>query len=545
MSDMRDIVIPRNVFLVLATLVGLWLAWDSAFYRLVTYSMFADYWEHSGAITEWLRNPFNPGNPHVADASSSARYIPLYYVLVLIGGPLGLDAIDLMAISAVINYLLIAIGLWLFCSIYFRNPWAPAVTLVIFFSGWGVPWIWSNLYELRSFFMTASYPSTFVFGLSLISFWLTLSFMRGLTGFFSGMFFLLLLSALGFVSHALTGVFLIGASCLLAVTEKDAPLSLRVMVILMMCSGALLAALWPFFPVWDVILASSSEVDDRTWQVFNGFDAMLERARSGAWWHMFFDPAQFTISLGPALLGIPLALWLLLRWRYLFIPLGLLMMCGPLVLNVFFQVALAHRFLLYAVFFMHLAIVWGILELFARWSSQRRERTPTPAVTVGAGIVRVIVVLAALGHVALLVGDYRSAHLKYTLELIDKRRALPSGYDTPRLYAELTAQIPEDAVVIGNSRLTWPLSTFRGKAVALPENHENSLLIDQFDRVDAVNLFLAAATSAENRRDITDMYSVTHVLVNMRNTEEALLLWLEDNATPLTTVERYRMYTLN
>ena len=545
MSDMRDIAIPRNVFLVLATLVGAWLLWDSVVYRLVTYSMWADYWEHTGALTEWLRNPLNPGNPHVADDSSSARYIPLYYVLVLIGGPLGLDAVDLMAVSAVINYVLVAAGLWLFCSIYFRNPWAPAVAFVVFLSGWGVPWIWSNLYELRSFFMTASYPSTFVFGLSLISFWLTLSFMRGLTGFFSGLFGLMLLSALGFVSHALTGVFLIGGSCLLALTERGPPPSLRVFVIFAVCNGALLAAVWPFFPVWDVILASSSEVDDRTWQVFTGFDAMLERARSGAWWHMFFDPMQFTVSLGPALLGIPLALWLLLRWRNLFIPLGLFMMTGPLVLNVFFQVALAHRFLLYAVFFMHLAIVWGILELFDRWSSERREGRKTTAVTISVGIVRVVVVLAVIGHVALLAGDYRGAHLKYTLELIDKRHALPSGYDTPRLYTELTAEIPEDAVVIGNSRLTWPLSTFRGKAVALPENHENSLLTDQFERVDAVNLFLAAETSAEYRAEIASRYAVTHALVNMRTTEDALLQWLDDNATPLTTVERYRMYALN
>ncbi|NND55552.1 MAG: hypothetical protein HKN56_11360, partial [Gammaproteobacteria bacterium] len=407
------------------------------------------------------------------------------------------------------------------------------------------PWIWSNLYELRSFFMTASYPSTFVFGLSLISFWLTLSFMRGMTGFFSGLALLLLLSALGFVSHALTGVFLVGATCLLAVTEQDAPPSLRVMVIIAACSGPLLAALWPFFPVWDVILASSAEVDDRTWQVFSGFDAMLERARSGAWWHMFFDPAQFITSLGPALLGIPLALWLLLRWRELFIPLGLLMMTGPLILNVFFQVALAHRFLLYAVFFMHLAIVWGILELFDRWRIQRRENKRTPGVTITVGAVRVLVALAVIGHVALLIGDYNGKHLKYTLELIDKRHALPAGYDTPRLYTELTEELPQDAVVIGNSRLTWPLSTFRGKAVALPENHENSLLRDQFERVDAVNLWLAPATSAEDRARIAALYDATHALVNLQTTDVAVLQWLSDNAIPLTTVERYRMYRLN
>ena len=544
MDRMRDITIPRNVFLVLAGITGLWLLWDSLAYRLVTYALYADYWEHSAALTEWLRSLTDPGNPHVATAESSARYIPPYFVLAAAGGPLGLDAIDLMAASAIINYVLVTLGIYLFGTIYFRNPWAPGVLFVLLLAGWGVPWIWANLYELRSLFMTASYPATFVFGLALISFWLTLAFMRGLVGFFGGLGGLLLLSALMFVSHPLTGVFAIGGGCLLALTERDAAVSLRVLVILMLPAGALLAAAWPFFSVWDVILASSDELDDRTWQAFGGIDAMLERARSGAWYHMFFDPRQFLVALGPALLGLPLALWLLLRWRFLFIPLGALLMAGPLVLNVFFQVALAHRFLLYVVFFLHLALTWGILELFDRWSDQRRTKRPTGGVLIGVSIVRVMVVLLAVFHVGLLAGDYRGAHLNNGLRLVDKRAALPFGYDVPRLYTELTAALPDDAVVIGDRWLTWPLPTFRGKTVALPPDHENSLVADQFERVDAVEAFLAAGTTAEERRGIAQRYGATHVLVNPRDSEAELLGWLRENAEPVSTAGWYQMFEL-
>ncbi len=542
---MRDVTIPRNVFIVLAALTGAWLTWDSVSYRLVTYSMWADYWEHSAALHAWLQDLWNPGNPHLADDSSSARYIPLFFVLTVIGKPLGLNAIDLMAVSAVINYLLVIAGIYLFCSIYFRNPWAPAVAFLVLFTGWGIPWIWSNLYELRSFFMTASYPSTFVFGLSMLSFWLTLAFMRGRVGFFACIGGMLLLSALMFISHPLTGVFGISASCLLALTERDAPLGLRGLVIAAMLGGALLAGLWPFFPVWDVILASSDEVDDRTWQVFNGIAPMLERARSGAWWHMFFDTVQMPVSLGPALLGVPLALWLLLRRSYLFIPLGALLMTGPLVLNVFFQVALAHRFMLYVVFFLHLAIVWAILELFARWQTERRSGQRTPAVMLGTLFVQALVIIAVIVHVGLLVGDYRGQHLKYTLQVIDKRASLPAGYDAPRLYRELTADIPDDAVVIGHRRLTWPLPTFRGKTVALPDNHENSLVADQFTRVTDVERFLAETASDAERQAIVQRYGVTHAVINTGETAPGLLAWLQANATLVVTVERYRMLRLN
>lgn len=534
----------RISFWLLASAVGAWLLWDSASYRLVTYSLWADYWEHTATLTEWMRNLTAPGNPHLADGSSSARYIPVFLLLAALGQATGLDAVALMGISAVLNYALVVAGLYLFSRSYFANPWAPTVAFLVLLACWGVPWIWSNLYELRSLFMTASYPSTFVFGTALLSLWLTLRFMRGQAGLFATLGLLLVFSALMFVSHALTGVFAVVSCCLLALTERDAPVSLRSFVVFVMLGGTLLAELWPFFSVWDVILAKSDTVDDRTWQAFSGLDAMLERARSGAWYHMFFDPRQFVVALGPALLGVPLCLWLLLRREHWFIPLGAVLMSGPLVLNVFYQVALAHRFLLYLVFFLHLAIVWAILALFAHWSAQRRRGATTPVLTAGVLATGIAIVGLACAHVGLLVGDYFGQHLKYTLELVDKRRALPGELSAPQLYTQLTEPLPADAVVIGDARLTWPLPTFRGKAMSLPENHENSLVRDQFVRVAAEQRFIGPDTPAAERAEIVRRYAVTHALINQRTAEPELMRWLQDNGSSLVSVGWYEMFEL-
>jgi hypothetical protein len=531
-------------YMVLAGLIGAWLVWDAAAYRLVTYSMWADYWEHSAALKQWLANLVDPGNPHLESSGSSARYIPPYFLLALLGSVLGLDAIELMAISAVVNYILVAVGLYLFAMIYFRNPWAPVTAFVVLFACWGVPWIWSNLYELRSFFMTAAYPSTFVLGLSLISFWLTLSFMRGRVGFFMGLLGLLVLSAVMFLSHALTGVFAIAGCCLLALTDEDTPLGLRSLVTAVMLGGTLLAVVWPWFSVWDVILASSNSVDDRTWQNFGGFDAMLQRARSGAWMHMFFYPRQFVVALGPALIGAPLLFWLLLRRRWLFIPAGAVVMAAPLVINVFYQVALAHRFMLYLVFFLHLAIVWAVLELFDRRRAARLAHERHAGIGAAVRAVQALAIGCVILHVGLLVGDYQGRHLKHTLELVDKRAALPPGYDVPRLYRELTENLPDTAVVIGDARLTWPVPTFRGKVVALPENHENSLVLDQFERADAVLRFIAPGTDAVERQAIAERYGATHALVDVREANAELLAWLSTRGVPVASVERYRMVQL-
>lgn len=532
-------------FVILSLTIGLWLGWDSWSYRLVTYSMWADYWEHTAALTEWMRNLLNPGNPHLADGSSSARYMPVFMLLAALGRWLSLDAIELMAIGAVLNYLLTVAGIWLFSNAYFRHPWAPTIMFLVLFFAWGIPWIWSNLYELRSFFMVASYPSSLVFGLGLISLWLTLAVIRGQVGFFSGIVGLFALATLMFIAHSLTAVWAISGCGLLALLERDSPLRLRLLVSVAVLAGALAAALWPFFPVWDVILAKSEVVDDRTWETYKGLDAMLERARSGAWQHMFFHPVQMPVALGPALVGIPLCIWLLFRPGYRFIPLGAALMAMPLVANVFFNIALAHRFLLFAVFYLHLALVWAVLQLIDQWQTGLRSPVgPSPAVRMGLTATVLTFIVAAVVHAGILAIDYSGMHLNNTLEMRNRREALPSGMSVPELYRELTASLPDDAVVIGNASLTWPLPTFRGKAVSLPPNHENSLVADQFERVAAEKKFLAATTSDADRQAIVTRYGATHVLINLQQTEPALLDWLTRNTDPLTQVERYKLLVL-
>jgi hypothetical protein len=535
---------PRIVFLTVAAAIGVWVLWDSAVYRLVTYSLWADYWEHSAALTEWMRDLANPGNPHLPDDSSSSRYIPTFLVYALIGKLIGLDAIELMSLNAVVNYLLFAIGIYLFAREYFADDWAPFVLLLVLFAGWGVPWIWSNLYQLRSFAMVGSYPSTFVFALSLIAFWYTLRFLRCETGVIAGMLLLTGFSGFMFISHALTGVFGIVGCGLLACTERDAPLSMRMLVMITMLCGALLAGLWPYFPVWDVVLNQSDRVDDRAWQSFQGIGAMLARARSGEWWHMLYDPRQLTIALGPALLGVPICIWLVLRWREIFIPAGAAIMAVPYFGNVFYQIALAHRFLFYVVFFLHLAIVWAVLQLKNRWFAARAAGEVPPSLGLTAAFTALAVAAFASLAVGLLAADYRGQHLNVDLEWVDKRRFLPAGATVVDVYTELSADLPDTAVVIGNAKLTWPLPTFRGKVVALPENHENSLVPDEAQRIDAERDFLDAATADARRDQIVSDYRVTHVLVNLADTSPALMRWLDARATQIANVERYAMYAL-
>ena len=113
------------------------------------------------------------------------------------------------------------------------------------------------------------------------------------------------------------------------------------------------------------------------------------------------------------------------------------------------------------------------------------------------------------------------------------------------VYTELTASLPESAIVIGEAKLTWPLPTFRGKAVSLPEDRAGLLVPDEADRIEAERLFLDGATSDAIRNRIIQQYDVSHALISNTNSAPGLLRWLNSNAEQVAVVGRYEMYALN
>ena len=92
-SSSVDALRANTLFVILTFLFGAWLAWDAAFFRLVTFAPWADYWEHAAVLNEWLRNFDGPSNPHVADPSLSSRYMPFFWALTYLGLMFGFDAV--------------------------------------------------------------------------------------------------------------------------------------------------------------------------------------------------------------------------------------------------------------------------------------------------------------------------------------------------------------------------------------------------------------------------------------------------------------------
>jgi hypothetical protein len=538
-SSISDAVLPAGLFICLAVFIGAWLIWDTQPIPLVTYAVFTGYWEHTAALTEWLRNFSAPTNPHVASAELSSRFMPYFWVLTWLGQMFDLDAVQLMAISAVVNYLLILIGLQLFLRYYFRDAWAPFVGFITIFMVWGLGWSWSNLYQLRSFFYIGGYPSTFVFGLSLIAFWTTLKMLRQsgspvVLGALLG-----LLTWLMLLGHPLTGVYAVAGCVLLTLTSGSALIGQRaiVLAVLVVASGAV--ELWPYFSTWKLMLGQYGAGVEQ-WSSILGMDP-VERFKSGEWQHLFYNPNVIVDMLGPVLLGIPIIFWLFFKREHSFIVAGAVLMAIPFIVNLFIAIPMAHRFLLFVVTYLQLALVWFFLTLLTVCRAEPRPAYGKTAVQLMA--VAALIIVAA--NVALLASEYRGySLLPDNLQVRDKRAVLPDGMNVIQVYQELTTSLNDAAVVLTTAALGWPLPTVKGKVVSL--YHENPLVLDQFKRYQDTGDFFYNSVTDRKRAEIVTRYDASHVLISGRDTQiqPGVIDWLSRYAIEVHAVGHYRMYDL-
>jgi hypothetical protein len=533
-----DALRANALYVLLASIFGVWLIWDAAFYHLVTYAAWGDYWEHTAVFTEWLGNFSNPSNPHVDDLSLSPRYMPWFWALTFLGLVFQFDAVELMSISAVLNYGLIVIGLHVFLKTYFRDPWAPLIGFIVVFMFWGVSWNWSNLYHLRSFFYIAGFPSTFVFGLSLISFSLVMRLLRRDGSVFMMAALLCMLSALMFLCHPLTGVFGIVGCALLALTGSSESPGLRLLTLVALLLGAVFAELWPYFSVWKVSLGLYGAGTEQ-WFSSSEQVGALERLQSGVWSHIFYNPRLVLTILGPALIGLPLCVWLFIRREHMFIVLGAAAMAVPYLLHPFIEVPLAHRFLLFIVTYFHFAIVWGILQIIDAWNSRPR---PQYARLWLFGLLAVFSIML-VANIILLSMEFRGNTLDpKNLQIVSKRSALPDEMSVIDLYTRLTDPLTDDAIVLATPIVGWPLPTVKGKVVSI--YHENPMLLDQQERYVRTVEFFENAQSEGLRSGLIRDYDISHLLIKGQPLTPELNDWLNVHARPLVGVGEYRMYKL-
>jgi hypothetical protein len=434
----------------------------------------SDAWAHVAALNEWTSNIGDPGHPHLAVNTPSVRYIPPFLPLAALSAAAGWSALTAFAISAIVAVTLLTAVLYGFYRMMFPQwPWAPLLGLGLTVFGWGLASPWSGLFELRSLVGVAGYPSAWgvVAGLAMVlaaaraaetrnPWWLIAT---------------ALLSAIALLSHLAAAAFAYSVAVVVAVDRSWRSFIAPGVAAI---AGIAAAFAWPFFSMADVV----------THRVL--FEEMPRLA------DQFYSPLPVLAMVAPALVGI-YALSTLPAGRRFALMLGGVAMAAVWIINIWVSVPLGDRFLLFSLFYLHLAIVAWLMPLLQRTDADDRL----------AVVLRAIAAALIVGHVFLLAVDFGGRRI--TVSGISE---LPNSGQTGIVnqMEDIATAVPDDAIVMADDLTGFVLPAFSGKVAA---TRRDTFGVDDAEiRVADAGEFFAAATSRQRRADLLDAYGATLIL---------------------------------
>ena len=516
---------PRRLFGGMAIILGAWFLFSALFDQPAMYDLEADYWEHAAVIKEWSSNLWSPQEPFLSLDSPSVRYIPSYFVVAGIAAVFKLTPFQALGLSGLLNLGLLLLGIYLFTKAYFKSEWAPLWGLAILLTSWGTVLPFSGFYQLRSLFFIISYPSVFVFATALITLWLAVKILRREFTSPWGYLALVVSTPVMLISHMAFAAFALISVFLLAILEPGIARSLRFKVLLSVSVGIFLPLFWPYFSLGRVVLRFLSY--QKHW---------------GKLPTPFYHLKSVLQILGPALLGIPVAFYAACKRKNGFLLSGFLVMVLLLAVGVILSIPIGERFLVFATFFLHLALIWAIFEGEASLPRPSRLRINRRFLQIG---------LHSL--LALFFGwNITAAIFEFTGLPVQLFHQVPYHY----LYAAKSRQIvselrrlapfiPERAVVMAPDNISRLLPAFSGKVVVALRGGFFMSPEEKSGRYEDSQKVYSAETPPIERKEILKRYGVKYLLFDRERTSPDFMKELIKLGKPIGGTTRLLLVELS
>jgi hypothetical protein len=462
---------------------------------------YSDGAEHGAAVRELANNVMSPEDPMLANhPGDSSRFVPSILLMALFMKWFHPDVLAVLKIFLIVFFMLFIIAVALFSREYFSDsgqaPWTFASLLFL----WGSGWTGANAYMFSAILYTAYFPSVVSFSLSLLACYFQLRFLRYRQ---TGAFILyLLLGPLAFVNHPLTGIFFLISSGILYAEKRGfsketfAYYSLSVIVTL------LLVSLWPYYSFFTNLLRIAT-------------GEMAKTADYQATRHYLYS--YFFIRSGPALAGIPFVMLFFRQRRYPFLTGSFAVFTLCYLVGYFFKISLAERFIFFIIFTLQLAVSRTLREWF-RLSSQAPYRNSKK---IAACLLGALFIAGAGIQLAFTYTKFISPAFERTAGSILPRYVNPNA-----LQLTLRDYLTEGDVVLSDRYTSWSIPLYTGaKVIAL--FHTSPHVVDNPERIKAVQTFYNTATTPEERRKILANYGATHILLNFKTAGAELAPVLE------------------
>jgi len=514
-----------SLFVLLGLGLWGWVSWEAGYVRMVTWEGGADYWEHSATLHALIENPWHPRHPHLATDAGSPRFGPQFLLVALIARAMQWDAIQAMTLASVLNILLFVCGIRAFFSSYFRHRLAPLYGLLVMFGGWWAGWHFSNVYALHVLFFVSAFPSTTALGLTLLGFAHVVRLLRAeVRRPWLSLLVLGLWAAAVLIIHPLTAMLSLTGALLLALAEPAVSWRRRLQVAGAVVIGCASAHFWPYFSPWLVLRGGHGEAADWAEQSVQQAADLHVKTKL----HDFYRPLPLLKALGLGAITLLALPYFFLRRRRWFVGLGALSMLLPFLGNAFVELPLGHRFVLLAIVYLHIGLVWLLLKLTPGHAGAFRFLRRRFL-----GLVSALIVTATL-----------LVFCAHSVQLAQKALDAPRYRgESPivRTMRELAVVAGPGAVVLATPAASWPVPTFGPKVLVL--FHLDPLVPDARERANRVRRFLQPGASDAERFEILTRYGVSHILVQRET--GPLAQFLAKNCTVRRIGSGYNLYTLS
>lgn len=433
-----------------------------------------DFWEHSAVVRELSTHPLHPQHPLFNVTNSHPFFSPYLLLVGLLSRYVSLTPVDALMITGIFNLAFLLVSLRLFINNFFKkhHDAISFYSLILILFMWSAyAWDWSGFIHFKILGFILPYPATFSIATTFLIFTL---YYRTLESFNLVKYIIsIILTAIIILSHPTTSVFaILGIISISLHHYKILGLKAVAKGILLLIMAFLLATLWPYFSIIDLVIHNNME--------FNATS----------------DTFYTNISLiWPTLILAPFALPVIIsRYKNNRFDAIVLLICLAIFVYIFGyitgQYGVGRIISLIAIF-----IQINIAVQLARLENTKTIGKSWSALPV---VFYVLVIIS-------------SSHINRTVlsrAYMGLRGINYNYYD----YNILKNNVKQYDVILSDLGTSWMIPTFGGKIIA--SKHPAHWLDDHQKRRDDINRFFSKDVLHSEKIMIIDNYQVDYIFIN-------------------------------
>jgi hypothetical protein len=233
---------------------------------------FGDFWEHSAVVKELSRHLAHPNNPIIKTHIAHAFFSPYSICVAIFSIITKLNSIQSLECFAFFNLVFFLIAFYLFCLAIFKENHNITATLglvfILFF--WGrEPFAWSGFYDILMLHNDLPYPSTFAISLAFLI--LSMIAKDQVQKHYYKTLIIIILSAIVFITHPTTAIFLFVGIIALNFTFNN--YSLKQCIIksaIIIVPSLILCLLWPYYHIIDLLFGNNIDFHSDSKVLYSG-----------------------------------------------------------------------------------------------------------------------------------------------------------------------------------------------------------------------------------------------------------------------------------